>query len=314
LGTQRESSGASKRLLVTGRHGFVGGTLAGLIASDPALGRWELADIAPELDLRDAHATAALVAAARPDAVIHLAALSFVPDAFKDPATTFDVNVIGTLRLLQALKAHGFAGRMLFVGTGDVYGLVPEDALPIAERRLPAPRNPYAVSKLAAEALCWQWTVTEGIEIVMARPFNHIGPGQSERFVISDFARQVAGIGAGRRPPVIETGDIDVTRDFTDVRDVVRAYFALLERGTSGEIYNVASGVERTVRSLLERLMALSGVAARIEPQAARLRRAEQRRVAGDPAKIHAATGWTAATPLDDSLQAMLDYWKSTSQ
>jgi GDP-4-dehydro-6-deoxy-D-mannose reductase len=314
LGTQRDSSGAAKKLLVTGRHGFVGGTLAGLIASDPALRAWELCEIPSELDLRDANATAALVAAVRPDAVIHLAALSFVPDAFKDPAATFDVNVIGTLRLLQALKAHGFAGRMLFVGTGDVYGRVTEDALPITERRLPAPRNPYAVSKLAAEALCFQWTATEGMEIVMARPFNHIGPGQSERFVISDLAHQLVEIGAGRRAPVIEVGDIDVTRDFTDVRDVVRAYFALLERGKSGEIYNVSSGVERSVRSLLERLMALSGVAARIEPQAARLRRAEQRRVVGDPTKIRAATDWTTTTPLDDSLQAILDYWKNQSK
>jgi GDP-4-dehydro-6-deoxy-D-mannose reductase len=300
-----------KRLLVTGRHGFVGTTLSGMLDSEPDLSGWQLAEIAPELDLRNQDATAALVASARPDAVIHLAALSFVPDAFKDPATTFDVNVIGTLRLLQALKAQGFAGRMLYVGTGDVYGLVPEEALPIAEMRLPAPRNPYAVSKMAAEALCFQWTVTEGIEIVMARPFNHIGPGQSDRFVIADFAHQVAEIGAGRREPVVAVGDIDVTRDFTDVRDVVRAYFALLERGKSGEIYNVSSGIERTVRSLLERLMALSGVTARVEPQTARQRRAEQRRVAGDPAKIHAATGWSATTPLDDSLSAMLDYWKS---
>jgi len=310
---QRESSGAPKRLLVTGLHGFVGSTLAALIASDSALRGWELAEIAPALDLRDTKTTNALVEAVRPDAVIHLAALSFVPDAFKDPAATFDVNVIGTLRLLQALKAHGFAGRVLFVGTGDVYGLVPENALPITEHRLPAPRNPYAVSKLAAEALCFQWTATEGMEIVMARPFNHIGPGQNDRFVISDFAHQLTEIGAGRRDPVVVVGDIDVTRDFTDVRDVVRAYFALLEHGKSGEVYNVASGVERTVRSLLERLMALSGVAARIEPQATRLRRAEQRRVAGDPAKVHAATGWTATTPLDESLQAMLDYWKNKS-
>jgi GDP-4-dehydro-6-deoxy-D-mannose reductase len=297
--------------LVTGRHGFVGGTLAGLLAAGAVPGAWEICDIAPDFELRDVDATAALVAAARPDAVIHLAALSFVPDAFRDPAATFDVNVIGTLRLLQELKAHGFTGRMLYVGTGDVYGLVPEDALPIDEHRLPAPRNPYAVSKLAAEALCFQWAMTEGMAIVMARPFNHIGPGQGDRFVISDFAHQLVEIGAGRRGSVVEVGDIDVTRDFTDVRDVVRAYFVLLEEGMPGEIYNVCSGVERSIRSLLERLMALSGVTARIEPQRARIRPAEQRRVAGNPAKIHAATGWTSSTPLDDSLLAMLEYWKS---
>ncbi len=128
---------------------------------------------------------------------------------------------------------------------------------------LPAPRNPYAVSKLAAEALCYQWTVTEGMDIVLARPFNHIGAGQSDRFVISDFARQVAQIKCGQREPVVAVGDIDVTRDFTDVGDVVQAYFALLGAGATGEAYNVCSGREQSIRSLLERLVALAGVTVR---------------------------------------------------
>jgi GDP-4-dehydro-6-deoxy-D-mannose reductase len=311
VGQSDQANVRLKRLLVTGRHGFVGGVLARMVASDPTLNDWHLCDIAPDFDLRDVDACAELVADARPDAVIHLAAQSFVPESFRDPAETFDVNVIGTLRLLQALQQQKFSGPMLYVGTGDVYGLVPEAALPISESRAPAPRNPYAVSKLAAEALCFQWSVTEGASIVMARSFNHIGPGQSDRFVIADFAHQLAEIAAGRRDPVVAVGDIDVTRDFTDVRDVVRAYFALLDRGRSGEIYNVCSGVERSIRSLLERLMELSGVTARIEPQNERLRRAEQRRVAGSPARICAATGWSATTPVDESLVAMLEYWKN---
>lgn len=297
-------------MLVTGRHGFVGGVLARMAAADPALHGWQLIDAPETLDLRDPVATMATVGAAAPDAVLHLAAQSWVPDAFKDPATTLNVNLLGTLHLLQALKAAGFRGRMVFVGTGDVYGRVPEDALPVTEERLPAPRNPYAVSKLAAEALCYQWTVTEGMDIVLARPFNHIGAGQSDRFVVSDFARQVAQIRSGKREPVVAVGDIDVTRDFTDVGDVARAYFALLGSGVAGEVYNVCSGREQSIRSLLERLVALAGVTVSIEQQSARMRKAEQRRMRGDPEKIRRATGWEAVTPLDESLAAMLRHWE----
>ena len=183
-------------------------------------------------------------------------------------------------------------------------------ALPVEETRLPAPRNPYAVSKLAAEALCRQWSMTEAMDIVVARPFNHVGWGQGDRFAISDFARQIAGIRSGRRKPVVSAGDIDVTRDFTDVGDVVHAYFALLESGAPGETYNVCSGREQSVRCLLERLASLAGVDIAIEQDPARLRKSEQTRICGSPAKIRAATGWQASTPLDESLTAMLQYWE----
>ena len=299
---------------MTGRHGFVGGVLARMIETNPALAEWQLIETQETWDLRDAVATAAIVDAATPDAVLHLAAQSWVPDAFRDPETTLNVNLLGTLHLLKALKHAGFDGRMVFVGTGDVYGHVAEDELPVTEARLPAPRNPYAVSKLAAEALCYQWTVTEGMDIVMARPFNHIGAGQSDRFVISDFARQVAKIKCDRCEPVVAVGDIDVTRDFTDVRDVVRAYFALLGSGATGEIYNVCSGHEYSIRSLLERLVALAGVTVSIEQESARMRKAEQRRMCGDPGKIRQATGWEAVTPIDESLAAMLRHWEDGEQ
>ena len=300
-----------KRLLVTGRHGFVGSTLARMVQADATLRHWVIVDTPEALDLRDRVATVDMVTGAAPDAVLHLAAQSFVPDALRDPAATLQINLFGTLNLLQALKQCGFRGRMIYAGTGDVYGVVPEDALPVAETRLPAPRNPYAVSKLAAEALCYQWTVTEAMDAVLARPFNHIGWGQSERFVVSDFARQVVEIRQGRRKPVVAVGDIDVTRDFTDVRDVVGAYFALLASGSPGEVYNVCSGRETSIRAVLERLATLAGVEIAIEQDPARLRKSEQRRMCGDPAKINGATGWEAATPLDETLADMLRYWES---
>lgn len=299
-----------KRLLVTGRHGFVGQTLERMLDEDAGLRNWTIVETPEMLDLRDARATATMVSEAAPDAVLHLAAQSFVPESLRDPISTLQVNLFGTLNLLEGLKQSAFRGRMLYVGTGDVYGLVPEDRLPVTETFLPAPRNPYAVSKLAAEALCYQWTVTEAMDIVLARPFNHIGWGQSDRFVVSDFAHQIMMIKAKGDAPVVAVGDIDVTRDFTDVRDIVRAYLALLESGTSGEAYNVCSGRARSIRSLLSRLAELAGIEIAIEQDTARLRRSEQRSICGDPTKISRATGWAATTPLDESLTGMLQFWE----
>jgi GDP-4-dehydro-6-deoxy-D-mannose reductase len=175
---------------------------------------------------------------------------------------------------------------------------------------VPRPRNPYAVSKLAAETLCWQWHASKGTDVVLARPFNHIGAGQSDRFAVSDFARQVAAIKRGHRPAIIRVGNLDVTRDFTDVNDVIEAYLALLERGGAGEIYNVCSGAEHSLRSLLEQLIALGNIEARVESETARMRRAEQPRMCGDATKIQRATGWRPTTPIGTSLRGALQFWE----
>ena len=299
-----------RRLLVTGLHGFVGSCLARMGASAPGVQSWHLAEVPSDLDLRDPAEADHLVESARPNAVLHLAALSNVPDSIRSPETTFAVNLFGTLHLLQALQRIRFVGPIVFVSSGDVYGAVPESELPITESRLPAPRNPYAVSKVAAEALCRQWAATEGMNIRIARSFNHIGPGQSDTFVASSLARQIAAIKAGRRAAVLEVGDIDVTRDFSDVRDVVRAYLLLLDRGEPGEIYNVCSGTERSVRELIERMTRIAAVDVGVRQDLSRLRPAEQRRVRGSSAKIHTATGWEPLVPLDDSLGLILEYWE----
>lgn len=299
-----------RRLLVTGRAGFVGETLTKVLERTAHGDRWTLVDIPSDLDLRNQSATMHLIENAKPDAVIHLAAQSAVPESFRDPETTLQINVVGTLHLLQALDSIGFSGRLLYVGTGDVYGLVPESELPVVETRLPHPRNPYAVSKLAAEALSWQWHASKGANIVLARPFNHIGAGQSDRFAVSDFARQVADIKGGRRPAVIRVGNLDVTRDFLDVRDVIDAYFGLLEHAQAGEVYNVCSGVEHSMRSLLQQLIAMANVDVKIETEAARTRGAEQRRMCGDATKLHRATGWRPTTPISASLRSTLQFWE----
>jgi GDP-4-dehydro-6-deoxy-D-mannose reductase len=294
--------------MITGASGFVGGVIQQYLAAHMAAFDLEL--IPPSaIDLRDASALAELCAETRPDRIIHLAAQSFVPQSFADPFETFDINFIGTLNLLQALKKSGFNGKMLFVGTGDVYGRVAPESLPVSENQPLKPRNPYAVSKVAAEALCYQWSQTENMHIVMARPFNHIGPGQSERFAVSDFAKQIVEIKLGKRDAEIFVGDIDVTRDFTDVRDVVRAYIMLLE-GRSGEIYNVCSGKEVSIRRVLEQLISLAGVHADIKQDGARFRPAEQRRVYGSCDKLAADTGWAPEINLEQSLVDILSCWE----
>lgn len=298
-----------KKLMVTGATGFVGGFIQQALASED--NTFDFALVPPQaIDLRDSAGLTRICAETHPDFVIHLAAQSFVPESFRNPRETYEVNFFGTLNLLQALKQSGFRGRLLYVGSGDMYGLVAPASLPVTEAFPLLPRNPYAVSKVAAEALCYQWSQTEGMEISMARPFNHIGPGQSERFVVSDFARQVAEIKLGRRLPEISVGDVDVTRDFTDVRDVVRAYLMLLEKGENGEAYNVSSGREQSVCGILDTLIAMAGVNARISQDPARLRPAEQRRVYGAYDKLRGATGWRPEITLEQSLAENLTYWE----
>lgn len=294
------------RLLITGDQGFVG---------RHALAHWPqavgLSARMPGIDICDKSALQAALDGLMPDAVLHLAALSFVPDSFKNPEKTFEVNFLGILRLLQALAERGFKGRFLLVSSGDAYGQVPLAQLPIVETLALRPRNPYAVSKAAAEALCYQWSQTGPFEVLVARPFNHIGAGQQPNFAISDFARQIAEIAAGQRPPVLQTGNIEVTRDFTDVADVLRAYGLILANGHNGEVYNVCSGIERSMRSLIERLLLLAGVQADIEVDAARLRPADQPRVWGSHAKLTAHTGWQPDVPLDQTLLNLYRYWET---
>jgi GDP-4-dehydro-6-deoxy-D-mannose reductase len=300
-----------KTLYITGAGGFVGQHIAQAVAGG-GFGACTLHAMPDGLDIRDSKALLASLAAVQPDWVIHLAARSFVPDSFADPRETLDVNLFGTLSLLCALREMNFSGRLLYVSSGDVYGAVPESALPVSESRWPEPRNPYAVSKLSAETLCLQWHRSEQLDVIVARPFNHIGPGQSERFVVPALARQVARIAAGLQDPSLVVGDIDVTRDFSDVRDVVRAYAAILGRGQAGQTYNVGSGWEVTVRSILQTLCAQAQVEPTVVSDSARLRPSEQRRMVADCGRLRQDTGWEPAISLETSLQQILDQFRTS--
>lgn len=303
--------GSRARILLTGHTGFVGQALRRWHPGSRWASRVEW--ITPEagFDLRDAAQVRSLVERSRPDHVLHLAAQSFVPASFRDPAATLDVNLGGTLHLLQALSASGFAGRLLFVSSADIYGAVAPEDLPISELRLPAPRNPYAVSKYAAELLCRQWHFSEGLDVVIARPFNHTGAGQEPRFVLSGFAQRIARVKAGLEAPRMEVGNLDVTRDFSDVRDVLDAYLVLLDQGVAGEVYNVCSGIERRLADLLDACCRQAGVQLEVVVDPSRVRPNEQRRVVGSLHKLRSQTGWQPHYPIEETLAGLLAWWQA---
>lgn len=298
------------RLLITGSNGFVGSALRRYLSGSPWGERVTSCEPAPDFDITRPDQVHDLVASARPDWVLHLAAQSHVQTSFNDPAGTFGVNLIGTVNLLQALNRTGFSGRLLYVSSADIYGQVDEADLPIVETQAPVPRSPYAVSKAATEMLCWQWRLTYGLDVVIARPFNHVGPGQSPDFALSGFARSIAAIALGRQEARIPTGDLDVTRDFTDVRDIIEAYLALLERGRAGEAYNVCSGREYRLADILQTMLERAGVRADVTPDPARMRPVDQRRVYGDHGKLTAHTGWQPQIPIGDTLDCLVEHWK----
>src|SRR5215468_1380924 len=299
------------RYLITGIAGFAGRHLAALLltrgddvhgtlhraASGARLSELTarqpgLADRLHVADVADADAVAAVVAAVRPQALVHLAGLTFVPDSVADPAAAMRVNALGALHVFAAVQRDAPQCRVLAVGSGDAYGQVGPEDLPVRESCVFRPVSPYGASKAALDLLADQWARGAGLDIVRVRPFNHTGPGQRPDFVCPDFARQLVAVARGERPPVLSVGDLDLVRDFSDVRDVSAAYIALCERGTSGEAYNVCSGVGRSVRSVLESLSDIVGVQVRTETAGERLRPVSVPVLVGNPDKLCAATGW----------------------
>lgn len=299
-----------KKLLITGSRGFVGGHLLNALRNlSPAD---IIAELPREIDITNASSLASFVSAVAPTHVIHLAGQTFVPRSFEDPGATFQANVIGTLNLLESLKGAGPNVRFLYVSSGDVYGPVPEQDLPANEQLTPTPVSPYGSSKIAAEQLCLQWNRSFGTECVIARPFNHIGPGQRPDFVVPALARQVVAISRGQADPVVSAGDIDTTRDFTDVRDIVDAYIKLLDApDVAGQIYNIGSGVERTVRSLLEKMCELKEISPVITQDMTLFRRSEQRRMYADTTALFQRTGWSPKIDID---QTLLDIFRDLEE
>ncbi len=290
--------------LLLGGTGFVGTHLRHLLEAE-----YDVTATGHHDDVRSRELVGRLVAKTSPDIVVNLASITTVRESFEDPEKTYQIGFQGTLNLLSALKEYGFGGKLLNVSSSEVYGFPREAHLPIVEGTPTCPMSPYAVSKIAVEALCYQWSQTESFEIVTARTFTHIGPGQSDRFAIANFARQIAEIMLGMRVAVIHVGNLDTTRDLTDVRDVVRAYAVLLEQGGHGNIYNVCSGRETCLRNLLDNLIELSGLDIRVEQEPSLIRGREQQRTLGSFKKLHLETGWQPEMPLPRTLADTLAYW-----
>lgn len=297
-------NGAVKKILLLGGTGFAGKHMERLLRPNH-----EVFAYGRKIDMRDMGAIRKVLSQHTPDWIVNFASITTVRESFSDPAMTYAIGFLGSLNLLTVLQDFGFSGRLLNISSSEVYGHPTLKELPLSESSELRPMSPYAVSKLAAEFLCYQSNCSTQFDILSARPFTHIGPGQSDRFAVSNFARQIAEVDLGIREPVIRVGDLSTTRDFTDVRDVVRAYCMLLESGKAGEAYNVCSGMETSLLNVLGQLVAKSRQAIRVETDETMLRNAEQKRLYGSYDKLNQATGWHPEIRLEQTLSDMLGYW-----
>ncbi len=306
------------RVLITGAGGFVGHHLAAQIAESSPGARLIGTTWAPgesvhpavaearQLDLKDPRQTRELLEAVQPGAIYHLAAQAFVPRSFEDPWETLENNIRAQLNIIRACLELGIAPRILIVSSAEIYGAVEAERLPMDEDTPIRPTNPYSVSKVAQDMLGLQYYLSHDLPIMRARPFNHIGPGQNSRFVAPAFASQIARIEEGEAEAVIYVGNLAAKRDFTDVRDIVRAYQLIVEKGKPGEAYNVASGVARSIGQLLDALLGLTGAAieTRVDPQ--RLRPVDVPEIRGDATKLRRHTGWRPAHSFEGALRDVL--------
>ncbi len=314
------------KVLITGITGFVGSHLAdfclGLEPPVDVVGtcRWRSRrdniehlenDIElRECDLRDASSVHKLLGEVKPERIFHLAAQSYVPSSWNSPGETITTNVIGQLNVFEAMRELGSDASIQIAGSSEEYGLVHPDEVPITEDSPLRPLSPYAVSKVAQDMLAYQYFRSYGLKAVRTRAFNHTGPRRGEVFVTSNFAKQIAEIEAGRREPVIHVGDLSPQRDFTDVRDIVRAYWLSLEHCVPGEVYNVASGKAYRIQEILDILLGNSDHDIDVREDPARLRPSDVPLLLGDNSRFCEATGWAPEIPFEQTAKDLLDHWR----
>ncbi|MBI4227392.1 MAG: GDP-mannose 4,6-dehydratase [Candidatus Omnitrophica bacterium] len=313
------------RVLITGITGFAGSHLAEFLLTQPGvevygIERWRsktdnvehIKDrlIMHECDMRDASSVRKVIETVRPDRIFHLAAQSFVPTSWKAPAETLMTNIVGQLHLFEAVRQIGITPRIQIAGSSEEYGLVHPDELPITETNPLRPLSPYGVSKVGQDLLAYQYHHSYQLHAVRTRGFNHTGPRRGDVFVESNFAQQIAKIERGLQEPVVKVGNLQAKRDYTDVRDMVRAYWLALERGEPGEVYNICSGETHSIESVLQSLLKLSSATVRVEPDPARMRPSDVPLLHGDPAKFQRRTGWRPEIPFETTLRDLLNYWR----
>lgn len=302
------------KALITGIGGFVGTHLTQELNNHGyEVCGMDIAGNAPNthiVNLLDKAAVIGMISETRADCIFHLAAQASVRLSWENPQLTFDVNVKGTLNLLEAVRSLDHPTRIIIIGSSDQYGHIQPEDCPIKESLRIDPVSPYSISKQTQENLVKSYIHAYNMNIVMTRSFNHCGPGQRTGFVVSDFASRIAAIERGESP-LITVGNLEAKRDFTDVRDIVRAYRLLNEAGMTGEIYNVGSGQAHSVREILEMLIDLSQCQIEICVDPDRMRPSDLPLIQCDNTKIRQQTGWSATIPLRQTLLDTLQYWRN---
>lgn len=314
-----------KKVLITGVTGFVGQHVAqqlvhqgnfeivGTYRSQSSLSRIEsIKDnvTIKHLDLNDSEAVSQLISEVKPDHIYHLAAQASPQKSFKSPKDTIVNNISAELNVLEAIRQNQLASRLLTVATGEMYGIVTPSDIPIDESTPLRPVSPYAVSKIAQDYLSLQYYYAYKLDVVRVRPFNHIGPGQQEGYVVADFAKQIVEIEKKKRDSILSVGNLEAKRDFTDVRDMVKAYILAMEKGESGEVYNIGSGVSHKINEVLQLLLkySTSEVEVKVDPE--RFRPIDVPEIVCDTKKFHERTGWIPEIPFENTLKDTLDYWR----
>lgn len=264
-----------------------------------------------ECDIRDAHSVEDVLKKVSPEKIFHLAAKSHVVTSWQAPEETLTTNILGQLNIFESVRKLKVNPFIQVAGSSEEYGLVGEDELPVKETRLLRPLSPYAVSKVAQDLLGYQYHKSYGLNIIRTRAFNHTGPRRKEVFVCSNFAKQIAMIEKGKQAPIIYAGNLKPKRDFTDVRDVARAYWLVLERCQPGEVYNICSGKAREIKEILDILLSFSKHKIEVREGPEKLRPSDIPVMQGDSAKLREKTGWKPEIPFEQTLEDLLNYWRN---
>ncbi len=263
-----------------------------------------------DLNILEKDSITDLILKLQPDYVFHLAAQSSVGLSWKNPQMTIDVNIKGSVNVLEALRKAEKRPKTLLIGSGEEYGAIRPEELPVSETNALKPENIYAATKACQNMFGRIYAEAYGLSVTMVRAFNHIGPNQAPMFVVADFCRQTAEIEAGKRDAVLKVGNLAAERDFTDVRDVVRAYALLVEKGTAGETYNVGSGHAVAIDTILKMILSMSDKEIRIEKDPSKFRPVDVPTIEADTKKLYEATGWTPQISLEQTIRETLDYWR----
>lgn len=263
-----------------------------------------------DCDIRDATSMREVMEDVRPERIFHLAAQSFVPTSWRAPAETLTTNIIGEVNIFGADRELGLKSRIQIACSSEEYGMVYENEVPIKETNPLRPLSPYGVSKVAQDLLGYQYHQSYGTYVVRTRGFNHTGPRRGDVFVTSNFAKQIAEIEHGKREPVIHVGNLNAIRDFTDVRDMVRAYWLSLEKCEPGDVYNISSDKGVKIKDMLDMLLAMTDQKIEVKPDPDRMRPSDVEVLIGDSTKFRQATGWKPEIPFDKTLEDLLNYWR----